>query len=261
VKISFPYRKALVTGASSGLGAELGRLLVAEGLTVFGTSREPSRIRTVGVQPVALNLSDLAAVCKFASKDLPEMQIDLLVNCAGIGVFSDFAGMPEEEIIAQLNVMLQAPALLCRAALPGMLARGNGCMANVSSLAARFPLPCMSVYNVSKAGLSALSATLMEETRKSGVVVIDFQPGDFNSGFMASTKRHGGDEGAWLAAEKHLVGAPDANAIAKRLFKAISKRKSATVMAGSFFQTKLAPFGQRMLPDGLFKRIQRLYTK
>lgn len=261
MKKSFPYKKALVTGASSGLGAELCRLLVAEGVTVYGTSREASRVKTEGVRPVGLNLADLEELRKFIGIQLPEMQIDLLVNCAGVGVFSSYCEMPEAEISAQLNVMLQAPALLCRASLPSMVAQGKGCIVNVSSLAARFPLPCMAAYNMAKAGLSALSTSLMEETRGTGVIVIDFQPGDFNSGFMASTRKFGGSEGAWKAAEKHLKDAPDATEIASGLLDSIYKQKSSTVMAGGFFQTKLAPLGQRLLPSGILKRIQRFYTE
>lgn len=189
------------------------------------------------------------------------MQIDLLVNCAGNGVFSSYSELPEEEIRDQLNVMLHAPALLCRTALPFMLSRKNGCIVNVSSLAARFPLPCMATYNMAKAGLSSFSVSLMDELRGRGVSVIDFQPGDFNSGFMASTRRLGGTEGAWVAAQKHLAGAPDADFIARKLLKAIRAQKSATVMAGGLFQTRLAPLGQRILPDSLFRLLQRLYTE
>jgi short-subunit dehydrogenase len=234
-------------------------LLVAEGVVVYGTSRDPSRIRTAGVVPVELNLSDMEAVGKFAVGRLPEMQIDLLVNCAGNGVFSSYWELPEGEIQDQLNVMLHAPAHLCRTVLPGMLARGNGCIVNVSSLAVHFPLPCMATYNMAKAGLSALSVSLMEEIRGRGVAVIDFQPGDFNSGFMASTRRFGGTDGAWNAAEKHLASAPQAEAIARKLLQSIRARKSATIMAGGFFQTKLAPLGRRILPDSLFRHLQRMY--
>jgi short-subunit dehydrogenase len=252
---------ALVTGASSGLGAELCRLLVAEGVAVSGTARDRRRVNVSGVLPVELNLADMSAVNNFAATLLPEMRIDLLVNCAGTGVFSEYSEMPTAEITMQLDVMLEAPALLCRAALPGMTARGHGCIANVSSLAARFPLPCMAGYNMAKAGLSALSSTLAEETRGAGVCVIDFQPGDFNSGFFKSTRRFGSNDGAWKAAEKHLNSAPSADTIAKALLDAIRNGRSGTVTAGGFFQTKLAPIGQKLLPNGLFKRLKRMYTE
>lgn len=261
MKKTFPYKKALVTGASSGLGACLCRRLIEEGVVVYGVAREASRIRTPGVNPVALDLADSVAVRKFAAETLPGMDVDLLVNCAGSGVFSSYCDLPEEEILFQLNVMLQSPALFCRAALPSMLAQKRGCLVNVSSLAARFPLPCMATYNMVKAGLSALGASLMEEVRGTGVTVLDFQPGDFNSGFLAATRRRGGTDAAWNAAVKHLDGAPHADDIAAKLMKALQKGSSGTMMAGTFFQTRLAPLGQRLLPSALFQHLQRFYTK
>jgi len=155
--------------------------------------------------------------------------------------------------------MLEAPALLCRAALPAMLAKRRGCIANVSSLAAEFPLPCMAPYNAAKAGLSALSRSLMEETRGTGVRIIDLRPGDFRSGFMAATTRAGGDNTAWEAARAHEKNAPGAEAVAKALFHAIASGKSGTIRTGGFFQCRVAPLGARILPEALFAHFSRIY--
>jgi uncharacterized protein len=258
-KRSFPYRRALVTGASSGLGAALCRKLLENGCAVWGIARDVSRITVEGVTPVALDLSDAAALGNFLAKDFPAIDPDLLVNNAGCGIFGDLADNSEADIRAQLDVMLAAPALLCAAALPRMLERGQGCIVNVSSLAAVFPLPCMPLYNAAKSGLTALSRSMMEEVRNRGVCVVDFQPGDFSSGFLKATRRVGGAERAWSAAEKHLVVAPDADWMAREMFQTIVRGRSGTVRAGTFFQAKLAPFGQRFLPDALVNRIQRMY--
>ena len=261
MKNDFPYKRILITGASSGLGEALCRLLAREGSETWGVSRDASRVRVEGVHPHALDLSDASEVRAFAENELPGMEIDLLVNAAGCGVFGNYEEMTLDEIEAQRRVMLDAPMALCLAVLPGMKQRGRGCIVNVSSMAAVFPLPCMAVYNVAKAGLSALSASLVEEARGAGVRVIDFQPGDFNSGFFMTTRRKGGSEGAWNAAEKHLDGAPDADAIAASLRKAVAEGREGTVRAGTFFQCGLAPLGKRLIPEGLFLRIQRKYLE
>ena len=79
--------------------------------------------------------------------------------------------------------MLNATMRLSHAALRRMRERQRGCLVNISSLAVEFPLPFMSAYNVAKAGLSALTESLIVETRGTAINVIDFRPGDFRTDF------------------------------------------------------------------------------
>ncbi|HNX04836.1 MAG TPA: SDR family oxidoreductase [Opitutales bacterium] len=259
MKSRFPHHKALVTGASSGLGRELCGLLAETGCEIWGVSRDASRVPQTCAHAVALDLADAMAVARFSEGMLKDIAPDLLVNCAGGGVFGDTAAIDADTFAAELRVLLESPALLCRAALPAMLASERGCIANVSSMAVEFPLPCMAPYNAAKAGLSALSRTLAEETRGKGVAVIDFRPGDFSSGFLASTRRLGGSQKAWEAASAHIRGAPSAGNIAADLFEAIARGRSGTVRSGGFFQTRLAPFGARVLPSWAMERLARKY--
>lgn len=254
----FPYRRALVTGAGSGLGAELCMLLAAADCAVWGVSRDKARVPAC-TSPVVLDLSDSSALAAFLENDLPTIDPDLIVNCAGSGVFGCIDDQNASEIRTQIDVMLAAPALICRAAVPAMRIARHGCIANVSSMAVDFPLPCMPLYNATKAGLSALSATLTNDLEGTGICVIDFRPGDFASGFFKATERVGGSDKAWAASENHLDGAPDAKWIAERLFRAIAHGKGGTVRVGTFFQTKLAPFGAKVLPECVFSRLKKHY--
>ena len=256
----FPYRRALVTGASSGLGAALCERLAKAGCSVWGTSRDKGRIAVNGVNAVQLDLSDSAAVQKFIDEELPAIKPDLLINAAGCGIFGDLADNTPDDIRRQIEVMLISPTFLCRAVTPEMTGCRSGCIVNVSSLAARFPLPCMPVYNVAKSGLCALSRSLMEETHGKGVVVLNIEPGDFRSNFLKATDRRGGSDTAWTAAEKHLVASPEATDMADKLMQIISRKKSGTYRIGTFFQTELATLVQRILPETLFRKIQRMYT-
>jgi short-subunit dehydrogenase len=208
---------------------------------------------------VALDLADSAAVTAFAEGPLRAIAPDLLVNGAGAGAFGFLEELDAATVSAHLRLMLETPALLCRAALPTMLAQNKGTILNVSSLAAEFPLPCMAPYNAAKTGLSALSKSLMEETCGTGVAVIDFRPGDFRSGFVAATTRTGGDDAAWEAALTHEKNSPSAQDVAKVLFRAIASGKSGTVRSGGFFQCRVAPFGARFLPEAFFAHFSRIY--
>jgi short-subunit dehydrogenase len=155
--------------------------------------------------------------------------------------------------------MLEAPALLCPRGSARDVAQNKGTIINVSSLAAEFPLPCMAAYNAAKAGLSALSKSLMEQARGTGLAVIDFRPGDFRSGFVTATTRAGGDDAAWEAALAHEKNSPSAKGVAEDLFRAIASGKSGTVRSGGFFQCRMAPLGARLLPEALFAHLSRIY--
>jgi short-subunit dehydrogenase len=150
--------------------------------------------------------------------------------------------------------MLGTVLLLSHHAYRSMRSRNRGCLVNVSSIAADFPLPYMSGYNVAKAGLSALSESLMFETRGSGVRVIDFRPGDYRTDFnqaMHKDTLNKRTQRAWECLEANLASAPEPERAARDLRRAVLANRSAVVRSGSFFQARLAPFMARLLPAGL----------
>jgi short-subunit dehydrogenase len=256
------YRTCLVTGASAGLGAVLAERLLRRGHTVWGTARDVRRLSLPGLRPLELDLFSRDSVNAFIESRLPECgEIDLLVNNAGSGLFGSFERFDNGQIERQMQLLLMVPMIMVRAVLPGMLGRGRGCVVNVSSLAGRFPLPCLSVYNGAKAGLSAFSLSLAEELRGTGVRVVDFQPGDFRTGFNDNMARNGGSAAAWAALERHLHSAPDAGTIAGALLRALDAGATGTVKAGGFFQTRMAPLGQRLLPGSVFRALSRAYQR
>ena len=181
------YSKVLVTGASAGLGEGFVRMLLDEGLEVWGTSRRPRQLpERDRFHPVELDLRNADSLKDFLDNVLRQgPPFDLVVNNAGYGAFYPFDKFPENEIGGQIDVLLSGPIQICRQAYSGMHQRGHGVLVNVSSLAAEFPLPYMSLYNASKSGLSGFSQSLILESRGSGVTVIDFQPGDFTTSFNA----------------------------------------------------------------------------
>lgn len=173
--LSSRYRTAFVTGASTGLGLAFTEMLLAEGVEVWGTSRDAARLAARSrFHPVALDLTDgTAAERAFAGAERAAGGFDVVVNNAGFGVFGSFAATDFAVWEEQMRVMLVNTARLAHVALRGMLARRRGALVNVASIAGEFALPYQPAYNTVKAGLSALSESLMYEVKGSGVVVLE----------------------------------------------------------------------------------------
>ncbi len=250
---------AFVSGASAGLGRAFALMLLGEGVRVWGSSREASRLAGLAsghpgaFQPVALDLGDTAgAVRAFgAASEAAGGSFDLVVNNAGYGVFGEFAAVDAGVWRSQIGAMLGTVLSISHAAFGAMRARGRGCLVHVSSLAAEFPLPYMSGYNVAKAGLSALSESLMFESRGTAVRVIDFRPGDYRTDFNRSMHKDSispATQGAWAALEAGLAGAPPPERAAHDLRRALLSGRGGVVRSGSFFQARLAPAMARLAP-------------
>jgi NAD(P)-dependent dehydrogenase (short-subunit alcohol dehydrogenase family) len=240
------FRTALVTGASSGLGLAFARMLRAEGLAVWATSRDVARV-PVGenFHAVALDLNEPESLRAAVEQVRREAGVpDVVVNNAGAGVFAAFGRFPEEEIARQLRMLLEGPVALTRAFWPEMLARGSGSLVNVSSLAAEFPLPCLSLYSAAKGGLSAFSRALMVESHGRGVQVVDLQPGDyktnFNRGMVFPPGGAAWEARVWERFEELMDHSPEPARAAEDLRRALAGERSGTVATGDFYQTKLA---------------------
>ncbi len=252
-------RTAFVSGASGGLGQAFATVLLGRGVSVWGTARDATRLGTLagrpGFHPLSLDLASTdAAAATFARADAEAGGFDVVIQNAGYGLFARFADLDETLWEEQIRSMLFTTARLSRLALRGFRSRGRGCLVHVSSLAVEFPLPFQSGYNVAKAGLSALSESLMVETRGRGIVVIDFRPGDYNTGFnlaMRGRLEPRGDEEltrAWKRIDDLLAAAPTPDRAARDLLRAIGRGRSGVVRSGSFFQARLAPMLAAIAP-------------
>ncbi len=267
------YPTALVTGASAGLGRAFADMLLGEGVRVWGTARNPARLPgRAGLTPVALDLADHAAVeHAFRTADTAAGGLALVINNAGYGMFGPFVERDFADWRRQCDAMLTQTLHLSHLALRGMLARRRGALVNVSSLAAEFPLPFMSGYNAIKAGLSAFSESLMVEVAGTDVIVIDFRPGDYRTGFNQTMHATSGIppstspalvsrlQRAWSVLEANLRTAPAPERAAADLRRALRRGRSGTVRSGAFFQAKLAPLLARLAPLGLRRAVLARY--
>jgi short-subunit dehydrogenase len=177
---------AVVTGASSGIGLEIARILAADHDVVLAARRadklEALAAELGNARVVVVDLADPAGPRKLVA-DVPD--VDVLVNNAGFGDFGPFADPSEARLEEMVELNVGALTRLTRAYLPRMLARGSGRVLNVASTASFEPGPLMAVYYATKAYVLSLSEALAEETRGSGVTVTALCPGPTASGFQA----------------------------------------------------------------------------
>ena len=275
VRVSELHRTAFVTGASTGLGRAFTEMLLAEGVAVWGTARDASRLAPLVAQypgqfnAVVLDLRDGAkAVEIFQACDRAAGGFGVVINNAGYGVFADFAATDFAVWDEQLQVMLVNTARLTHAALRGMRARSaqgqSGALVNISSLAAEFPLPFQSAYNMTKAGLTALNESLMLEVSGTRVVILDVRPGDYRTDFEGSVRRPPGAstprmQRAWDAFAAMMQSGPAPVHAAAALRRALLRHRSGTVRTGRFFQAVVAPFIARFGSLALNRRVQERY--
>jgi uncharacterized protein len=177
---------ALVTGASSGIGLEIARILAKDhDLTLAARSADKLEALAAeigGARVVAVDLSEVSGPRRLVA-ELPA--VDVLVNNAGFGDWGTFATAAETRLDEMIELNVGALTRLARAYLPGMIERGNGRIMNVASTAAFQPGPLMAVYYATKAYVLSLSEALAEETRGTGVTVTALCPGPTASGFQA----------------------------------------------------------------------------
>ncbi len=181
------YPVALITGASSGLGAIFARQLAAQGYSLLLVARRKERLEALAAEiqshhnvPVEVFPADLSVDADLDRlvQRIGEMEtLELLVNNAGFGTTGKFADVVPEKHSQMVSVQLMATVRLTRAALPGMLSRRKGGVINVASLAAFFPLVASSVYCATKSALVAFTLALAIELAGSGVQVQALCPG------------------------------------------------------------------------------------
>jgi short-subunit dehydrogenase len=261
---------AFVTGASKGLGLAFSQMLLGEGMRVWGTSRDASRLAGLSqahpgaFTAVTLDLGDGAgAAGAYAGAEAAAGgEFDIVVNNAGFGLFGEFAAVEAAQWRRQLEAMLGTVLGISHASFRTMQARGRGALVHVSSLAAQFPIPFMSGYNVAKAGLSALSESLMFEARGTGIIVIDFRPGDYHTEFnqtMPPDTRSDVTRRARDEIERLFAHAPKPERAARDLRRALLAGRSGVVRSGAFFQARVAPLMARLGPEAWIRKINAGY--
>lgn len=256
-----PWERALVTGASSGIGMAFARVLAARGADLVVTARDGERLealaaelrsgsgRGVDVEVLVADLADRAqldsVVARLEADDRP---IDLLVNNAGFGFSGDFVELDRDGETSVVDVNIVALHRLAHAAGTAMSARGRGGILNVSSIAGYGPAPRAATYAATKAFVTSFSEALHAELGPQGVVVSCLCPGLTRTEFQqrAGSNTDATPDFLWQSAE----------AVAEAGMAGIDAGK-AVVVPGA--HNKVLSAGIRLAPLGLINRIRHRF--
>jgi len=203
-------KKALITGASAGLGAEFARQLAAKGTDLVLVARREGALEDVArearasgvkVTVLACDLEDARARLKLA-ESIAELGVDLLINNAGWGKLGAFAGGSASDALSQIELNVKALVELSHAAATEFSRRGRGGIINVASTAAFSPLPYFAVYGATKSFVRDFTHALAVELESFGVRVSCVNPGPTKTEFFVRSGTHG-------MLEKQMMSAPD----------------------------------------------------
>src|SRR4051794_21045156 len=178
------YRTALVTGASSGIGAEIARVLAHRGCALTLVARRADRLEQlaaelsakVSVDVVPADLADESGVATVEHR-LRSKPVELVASNAGVGTGGAFHTLPLDDELQEIRLNVLAVVRLTRAALPPMVEAGRGGVLNVGSLAGDQPLRGSATYSATKAYVTTFSESIAAELRGTGVHVTVVKPG------------------------------------------------------------------------------------
>lgn len=255
---------ALVTGASSGIGAALARELAADGHDLILVARSGAALEALAAElrarfgaAASVLPADLArpgAAAELFAR-IGGRDVDVLVNNAGFGDNGPFHQADRARIDGMIALNIGALTALTRLCLPGMMARRRGRVLNLASTAAFQPGPMMAVYCASKAYVLSFSLALAEELRGSGVAVTALCPGATETNFIREAKV---EDIALFNLPGMSVMSPEA--VARSGYRALRQGRRVVVTGlnnriGAFFGSILPyglvlPVARRMLASG-----------
>jgi NAD(P)-dependent dehydrogenase (short-subunit alcohol dehydrogenase family) len=270
-------KAVLITGASSGIGAEAAKGLLAAGYTVYAGARRMERMRPLadaGARLLELDVTDDTSMTTAVKAVLQEAgRIDVLINNAGYGSYGALEDVPLDEGRRQFDVNIFGLARLIQLVLPTMRAQRSGRIVNVSSIGGEFGEPFGSWYHATKFAVEGLSDSLRMELHPFGIDVVAIQPGailtEWNriarDGLMKYSGNGAYRDGArahiqmMAAADRGCMPSPP-SVVAKTIVKAVQAHKPKTRYAtGGGAQAIL--FLRRVLSDRAFDAAMRMFER
>ena len=251
--------RILITGASSGIGKELARNLAGRGRKMYLLARSEDKLNLLKKELEEKN-SLLESICiKYDLNDIVHLEsitencdVDLVINCAGIGKITEFLKLSDEEDLNTVNVNFISPLVLTKKFSEKFLQEGRGMILNVCSTAALYQHPYMAIYSSAKSALLHYSLALDEELshKNKNVRVLSVCPGPTASNFFnKDTQKKFG------SSQKFMMTSED---VAKRIIKVIERKKKFSIIG---FRNRLSMFLINLLPIPLQLKLVGLFLK
>lgn len=243
--------KALITGASSGIGSDIALELAKRGCDLVLVARRSNKLEEikksvdVKCQTVSCDLSVKENCIKLCQWLVTE-DVDVVVNCAGLGVFGEFAETDLQKELNMIDINITALHIITKFFIKKFVKENKGYILNVASSAAFAPGPMFASYYATKAYVLRLSQALAEEVRGKNVYVGTLCPGTVETEFNS------------VAGVGNGVSAMDSKKVAKYAVDKMFKGKKLIVPG---FKIKCAVFFSKFLPDALLAKITFNFQK
>ena len=176
-------RTILITGAGSGFGKGAAIELASRGHSVVATTETQEQADALAAEHPELTTIKLDVTSSDDIAQAAGLEIDVLINNAGMGVMAPMATVPMDKVRASFNVNVFGMVELAQAVVPGMMERGSGRIINVSSVAGKLASPLTSPYCMTKHAVEAFTISLRGELAPHGIDVCKVNPGPYNTGF------------------------------------------------------------------------------
>jgi uncharacterized protein len=247
----------LITGASSGIGLELARIFASNRYDLVLVARNEGKLLELARECESAGVHAYVIAADLSKADAPRsivegvgrlgLEIDVLVNNAGYGLYGPFVETSLATELDMIQVNIAALTELTKRLLPGMVARRSGRILNLASTAAFVPGPLMSVYYATKAYVLSFSEAIANELEGSGVTVTALCPGATASGFLAVAHM----EESRLVAGRTL---PSSRDVALAGYDALM---AGTVVYVPGVTNKLIAMSPRFSPRALIRKVVR----
>lgn len=246
------FTRALVTGASSGIGEAMARRLGRAGVATTVVARRAERLAALAAEfpSIEVLVADLATDdgVRAVVAAIARQSFDLVVNNAGFGTSGPFVTLDPERLDREIAVNIRALTRISHAALDAMLSRGTGHLLNVSSVAGFQPAPDLAVYAATKAFVTSLTESLHEEVRGTGVRVTALCPGLTRTEFISVSSPDGRTatypDFMWL----------DADTVAGAALADVARGRALSI-PGAIYRTLVA--ASTVTPRSITRRLSR----
>ncbi|WP_395044175.1 SDR family oxidoreductase [Flavobacterium sp.] len=255
----------LITGGSSGIGKSIGEFLYEKGFTVYGTSRNPEKIKNSVFPLITLDVRDKLSIQNAVAEVIAKSgRVDVLINNAGVGITGPIEEIPTEEIKNNFETNLFGPIEVMKAILPQMRLQKSGLIINITSIAGYMGLPYRGIYSASKGALELITEALRMEVKSFGIHITNVAPGDFATNIAAgrfhSPIIKGSDYeipygNVLRTLNEHVDSGNNPNEMAKAIYKIIQNPNPKIHYKIGAFMQKFSIVLKRLLPDKVYEKM------